>query len=568
MGAIDWIRQWGPPYFAYGGYYLLPATGMVLAVALHALWSRRATERIEPAVLGIARGMALTLLVATASLSVVAYNNFFTFHYGGYLNAYEFYHYYLGSKYSSEIGYFDLYGATVAADVESGALHRPGDAPVRDLRSLDETDVGTITGRSDKYRWLFSTDRWQEWLRDVAFFRNRLEPEVWYRIPKDRGYNATPVWTMIVGGGLSNVVPTSNGAGMTMLALLDAALLSAAFVAVMWAFGARQALLMVIFLASSYLMAHVHMKGAFLRTDFVVALILAMCLLKKERYLPAGILVAYSTTSRIFPVVFAGALAVKLLWDLAPVVRSALVDARQRFSIAGRARAAARAVLKAVAADTRYLRFFGGFVATAGILFTASVLYAGSAAVWSDFATKITRHREVYHFWNVGLPTVFAGQARHDEGRAASEPGPSQSTEPRGGGVELSKETLHERKVWVRMAQIAIMVLWVAAVRGLADHDALAMGFVPVFVLASPTYYYYIVLLLPFLFLVERLSVRSGLVGVLYMLFVGMAGHWLYQHWDQYFTTYYWNSVLVLGLVLYLMAVALGESRKALASLP
>jgi hypothetical protein len=127
--------------------------------------------------------------------------------------------------------------------------------------------------------------------------------------------------------------------------------------------------------------------------------------------------------------------------------------------------------------------------------------------------------------------------------------------------VEFSTGTLQERKVWVRVAQIAILLLWVAAIRGLADHDALAMGFVPVFVLASPTYYYYIVLLLPFLFMIDRLHRRSGLVGVLYMFFVGMAGHWLYQHWDQYFTTYFWNSVLVLGLVLYLLAVAVEETR-------
>jgi hypothetical protein len=349
--------------------------------------------------------------------------------------------------------------------------------------------------------------------------------------------------------------------GMTLLALLDAVLLGTAFVAVVWAFGARRALLTVIFLGSSYLMAHVHMKGAFLRTDFAVALIVAMCLLKKERYLPAGILVAYSTTSRIFPVVFAGALAVKLVWDLVPVVRSAVVDARTRFSIAGRAGAAVGAVLQAGRVDSRYLRFFGGFAATLGILFTASVLYAGGVAVWSDFATKITRHREVYHFWNVGLPTLFAGQARQGEQRIGSQSGLLPPSESAGRSVEFSTGTLQERKVWVRVAQIAILLLWVAAIRGLADHDALAMGFVPVFVLASPTYYYYIVLLLPFLFMIDRLHRRSGLVGVLYMFFVGMAGHWLYQHWDQYFTTYFWNSVLVLGLVLYLLAVAVEETR-------
>ena len=212
---------------------------------------------------------------------------------------------------------------------------------------------------------------------------------------------------------------------------------------------------------------------------------------------------------------------------------------------------------------TRYLRFFGGFVATAGILITASMVYGGNAAVWPDFATKITRHREVYHFWNVGLPTVFAGELQRGESRTGAEPGLPQSQDSRDRAVTFAKDTLNERKIWVRAAQIAVLLLWIVAVRRLPDHDALAMGFVPMFVLVSPTYYYYIVLLLPFLLLAERLDRRSGLVGVLYMFLFGMAGHWLYQRWDQYFTTYYWNSVLALVLAAYLIAVALAERRRS-----
>jgi len=81
------------------------------------------------------------------------------------------------------------------------------------------------------------------------------------------------------------------------------------------------------------------------------------------------------------------------------------------------------------------------------------------------------------------------------------------------------------------------------------------------FILVAPTYYYYVVLLLPFLFLAQRLDRARGAIGLLYLFLFGMAGYWSYHRWDQHFTTYFWNSVLALGLSLYLVAVALAETR-------
>jgi hypothetical protein len=70
-------------------------------------------------------------------------------------------------------------------------------------------------------------------------------------------------------------------------------------------------------------MAHVHMKGAFLRTDFVVALVGAMCMLRKGRHGLAGALVGTSSLIRVFPVIFLFGAGVKLASELIPVGREA-----------------------------------------------------------------------------------------------------------------------------------------------------------------------------------------------------------------------------------------------------
>jgi hypothetical protein len=294
---------------------------------------------------------------------------------------------------------------------------------------------------------------------------------------------------------------------------------------------------MVVFLASSYLMAHVHMKGAFLRTDFVVALVVAACALKRRHYAMAGVLVGYSTTSRIFPAVLAAGLAVRFLWSLRPGAAAALRSLRER---------------------SLYLRFFSGFGTIVGILLVASVVYAGGWGAWSDFAGKISAHRAVYHIWNVGLPSVIAAELQPPAGAARNRGALDRLRETE---VTFEPESLQSRRPWLRFAQVGLLLLWLAAIRRLEDHDVLVLGFVPVFVLVAPTYYYYIVLLLPFLFLVQRLDRMSGAIGLAYLFLSGMAGYWIYFRWDQYFTTNYWCSVLALGLSLYLPAVALAETR-------
>ncbi|RQY75258.1 hypothetical protein DF017_37705, partial [Burkholderia stagnalis] len=73
------------------------------------------------------------------------------------------------------------------------------------------------------------------------------------------------------------------------------------------------------------------------------------------------------------------------------------------------------------------------------------------------------------------------------------------------------------------------------------------------------TYYYYIILLVPFLFFAAHPDRLRGTMGVLYLYLFGALGFTFYFLWDQYFTTTYWNSVLALGVTIAMVAAAFGR---------
>jgi hypothetical protein len=593
------IQRWLPIYVEAKGYYLLPAVAVML-VAGRYLLVRTGRERGMPAL--------LAALAATAAFSIPVFFNFFNYHFGGFVNPHEFFHYYLGSKYAREVGYFDLYNAAVVADAETGlAIQRDGE--ITDLRTYGYRSVPSVLAERDRIEARFSPARWQEWVKDVSYFKRRLKGPQWSEVLRDMGYNATPVWSMLAGAAWSGHVATDDAAGMTGLALLDVALLSAAVLCVGWAFGAWPALLMIVFLASSYLMAHVHMKGAFLRTDFVVALVAAMCLLRKGRHGLAGALVGYSALVRVFPVIFLFGPGVRLATELLPVAREAAGRIRgssTRLALVA-AHAAAAAILlglfwlaigssvrevvtssvgagpvlftiaivpatmllaaasltawgtRAKTLDPRHARFFGAFALTAAGLAFASIAWFGGMGAWEGFAQKLALHRSHYNHWNIGAASVVIARFDRPGPRAealAARPPQARSSL---GNVYFVEETVHERAWLVRLLALAALAAAGLSARRFDDALAFAFGFVPTFFLTAPTYYYYIILLLPFLFFAAHPDRIRGTLGLSYLFLFGALGFAFYFRWDQYFTTTYWNSVLALGVTIAMMAAARGR---------
>jgi hypothetical protein len=594
------IQRLLPIFVAAKGYYLLPAVAGTL-VAIRFFMSRSDGPRPQRAL--------LVALAATAAFSVPIYFNFFNYHFGGFLNAHEFFHYYLGSKFAPEVGYFGMYDAALVADDETHLAFRPANGYIKDLRTYGPRAVTDVLAARDAIKARFTPERWREWVKDVFYFKTRLRGSQWSEVLSDLGYNATPVWTMLVASSLSGRIATDDAAGMTFLALLDVILLTAAALCVGWAFGAWPALLMIVFLASSYLMAHVHMKGAFLRTDFVVALVGAMCAIRKGRHGLAGALCGYSTLVRVFPAIFLLGPVVKLASDLVPVGREAMRrtggTARRLAFLAGHAAAAALllalawagigaglrsavtsslcgpALLFALAIvpatvglaalsltawgtsrtllDRRHARFFGAFAAVVALLVGGSIAYSGGTGAWVEFARKMALHRAAYNHWNIGITSVVIAQFDPPGPRAQALAARPELVRSLPGNVWFVEETVRDRAWLIRILQVAALVAsWIAA-RRFDDTLAFAFGFVMTYFIAAPTYYYYIVLLVPFLFFAAHPDRLRGTLGLLYLFLSGALGFTFYFLWDQFFITYFWNSVLVLGLTIAMIGSAFGR---------
>ncbi|MEQ1893937.1 MAG: hypothetical protein ABL998_15460, partial [Planctomycetota bacterium] len=234
---------------------------------------------------------------------------------GRYFNPYEFFHYYVGSKYFAELGYTRLYDAAVLVDKETGFEHE-----TRELANLsahlggrEYKRLSQVWSESDAIKAPFTEARWAELTRDVVFFRDALGQGMWEQLLRDKGYNPTPVWTLL-GGALTSRVPIESELGRFFLVALDPLLLLATFACVGWAFGRRALLFAAALYLTHYCTSHAHFRAAFLRTDWLFALVASVCCLKKERPALAGALLAWATLLRVFPLLFALGPAAVLLW--------------------------------------------------------------------------------------------------------------------------------------------------------------------------------------------------------------------------------------------------------------
>lgn len=621
-------------------YYRLPVAAIIF-LALYCILDRaRVRKWLGERAEGFVRGILLFALLLSALLAAGNYTNFAQWRYNSFFNAYEFYHYYLGTKYAPEIGYSHLYNASLIADEESGLKYSNPRKTIRDLETGRHVPIEGVLAQRDRFRGLFSQPRWEEWKKDIEFFKRELTTGRWNGVLSDKGYNGTPVWGMLVGGLLSNPISTDNKAGMNFLASLDLILIGLATLCVAYAFGPRAALLMLIFLGTSYMSRFSHMKGSFLRTDFAMSLVMAVCMVKKNHYRTAGVLVAYSALARVFPAVYLFGLGGKFFWEFLPAAWKAVAAFRAKRYwttaripfLLGAALVIATHVpwvilslqyaaspyqdgvlqyralwpillpgiditllaslvlwwgLRNGVIDMRYWRFFSACGLTILVLCAASIGYAGGTHQWKEYAEKIGRHNQDISPWRVGLKYVFitklpedlnyketAGElARHAVRKVLNRPPETPESTP---GVPASRlqrpvtsktylekwapftrSTLYiqNMKTWY-MLQAAMLIFCLFAVRGMKDHQALAFSFVPCFFLASPTYYYYIMLLVPFLFFASELDRPTRAIGLVWMYVIAMAGYYFYDMWQQKFSTYSWLSFMLLGMVLYMMLLA------------
>jgi hypothetical protein len=526
--------SWAPTH-GWATTRVLAIVAILLIAAFAALESPTAVRRFSAAARWGARFVLIGVLAISAVLAVATYVDFGVFRYGTYLNEWDFYHYYVGTKYAPELGYTNLYGATLVADAETGLRYRNLHGEIRDLATAQIRDVRSVAAEARRYRQRFSEDRWREFVADIAWFKMQLPENRWSLVLADHGFNGTPAWSFVVGGLLTRHLSVRQPVGRWLMLLLDPLLLLATVVVVGWAFGVRAALLMVVFVGTHYLMSWGHLKGALLRTDFAMCSVLAVCLVKKGRYKLAGVLLGWATLSRVFPAFLLVGPAVLLMGEL---VRSRQLN-RPLFSL-----------LVASAA-------------TIGVVALGSCAYFGGTAIWHEWSSKIALHYAGGSDWDLGYRTVAEARFVHGVPIRAADVvlASGQQADLLTKGTEL-----------VVLAMLIVPAL--AFIRALEHYEAVAFGFVFVFLLSLAAYYYYLILCVPLLFFAADLDKPQRALGAAFMYLTGLAGYLLFSGWQplrdswvplrgwhQTFPTYFFTSCLIAVSVAQMILIAATKAR-------
>lgn len=488
----------------------LIAIGGFILVVVYAFMDNMKTRRH----MGIVNGVAFVL-------AVLAFGAFFD--YGRYApipfytNHHDFFHYYIGSKYSKEIGYTNLYPCVAVVDHENdSSLTR---RTVRNQENYRRQDrISDIIRDKEKYKGLFTEERWNEFEKDVLLLRDRMGNNRWNRLLGDKGYNATPTWNF-VARTITNALPPANVNAQRGLRLLDTVLAGVAFVLVWRAFGWRTMILGVIFFGTNYMMNQTHIKGSFLRMDWVTMMVMATCCLKLKYYKTAGGLMGYAACARIFPAVFLFGMGAKALYDF----------------------------VKTKKIDPNYIRFFAAVAVVAGGLFILSVVGDRGFDRWLTYQRLISMHNDDTVEVRTGFKYVYLMTYDRPE--------------------DVSLYAYKDQKnqafddywyVWWTI-QAVVLIISFFAVRNLEHYETIPYGFVLAYFLVAPTFYYYVMLIVPFLLFAPKLDRLPRAVGLAALFAVSIASYTLVfamNAWQGY-TQFFWISVMLLAFVVYTVVMSL-----------
>jgi hypothetical protein len=346
---------------------------VALAAAGLSLYELILIKRKQPLRRHWVKGVAAALAV----MAVGAYFRFGDLGYSEFYHRWEFYHYYMGSKYNREIGYERLYNCTAIAQSELGMINEVRARKLRDLSIDVLTPSQPVLDHPEECKKHFTPERWEAYKRDVNWFRHSSNLQYWNDMQKDHGYNPPPVWT-VMGYFLGSLHPASDGF-FKLLALLDPLFFAGMFAAVYWAFGWRVCSVALIFWGCQLPAEYFWTGGAFMRQDWLFYLVLSGCLLRKRHFAWGGAAFAYSTLLRVFPGALAFGMAVPIIAHLVK---------RKRFA-------------------PSHVRFVGGGLAATVFLVSVSIAIAGKDS-YREFWKHINVHNTTPLTNNMGLQTIIS----------------------------------------------------------------------------------------------------------------------------------------------------------------
>jgi hypothetical protein len=504
--------------------YWAPSVAVVSLVAwvAAAVWERRVGKRIA-LLTAIIAGLALTAMLLNNARSVYRALD------GEYIRSWNVYHYYVGAKYFEELGYTDLYAATLAADDDLRRRKREATVEEWGRLSLEETFSDIEQTRSMlTYRRIsrrkavegftrerFSDARWEEFGRDTRSLRPHLSSKSWRGVLTDLGFNPSPAWT-VIGTPLANLIPIDRPASR-LVANSDLPLLLLMFGIVWWAFGPRAAFTALLWLNLIHF-NRARFAGGFLQYDWLASLVIGYALYHKGRARAAGAVYSWSLMTRVFPAFLLVPIAVKLVIDG--------VRGRSGEREPGREGVLARF-------EPRRLRFVAALVLSCGVIFGLSHLTGRGLATWPEWIDKIAHHSHLHPLMDpqrIGVGRLVLHQPNDDDPWAAA----------RG----AREQRLADARPLKWAIQAVGLILLVAALIKRRDGDAMALMLFGVFLILTLSRYYASAWVL--LFLLEARAVGQGkqrwgpllagacllLIGALFFLPDSRAGRYFLANYE------------------------------------
>ncbi len=331
--------------------------------------------------------------------SVLAFGAYFDFgnpnvRYSNYYHRHELYHYYLGAKYSNELGYKRLYDCTLIAEIENGRRAQVEKREFRDLRvnlikKAKDTYILTEPERCTKH---FTHDKWEDFKKDVNWFYNSARGSYWERMQQDHGYNPPPVWTM-TGKALASL-HVADGDFFRMTAGIDIVFQVSMLMLLYWAFGWRVGAIGAVFWGCNAAANFYWTGGAFLRQDWMFLLVASVAFARKRYFALAGAALMWAGLLRAFPLALFGG------WALMVVIH-VVERLRGRPSVDGKG-----GLLGLLHPDHR--RLIAGSLIAFAVLVPASMATTGGAKTYKDWWAHIQSHKHTPLTNHMGLPTILS----------------------------------------------------------------------------------------------------------------------------------------------------------------
>ena len=391
------------------------------------------------------------------------------------------YHYYIGAKYFNEIGYFDIYEQTLAADWESKNVFKNVNT-IRNMRTYKYQGVFKNTIRRNGR---FTDERWDEFISDINFFTDILKHDIiWQNILLDRGYNPTPFWNTI-GSFLANLLDIKVQWQQILFINLDNILLIAAFVIAVWAFGPLAASIMFFLLVVSQL-NFVRMFDGFLKYDFFSIMLIALACFHKKKYITSAICWSFTIMVRVFPMIF--------------IFSFFIIIAINWYKE------------KKIAKDMRKFIITG--VVTCFLFFWLGCINSWGLNSWFDFVEKmkIHSHKHTYGQRRVGLKHFFTHKIGSDVYENSS----------------MREITLELQKPYYYLSALVIVILFAVSIYKKRKLDAFIWGFPLFFILIVSSRYYWSI----FVFLILLQDTKEykpfSLMGTLVAFWL-VTGTYLYE---------------------------------------